>query len=96
MSEWQPIESAPKDGTHVLLWFPAGYWATEVHVAIGLWDSGEDEGWYAGDESHSMTAHGAPPTYWMPLPAPPGADPGIPIYASRDATDDVLGQPQPT
>jgi hypothetical protein len=57
-ADWQPIETAPKDGD-VLLWEPGrpvvvgnyykGYWA-------------EDDGW-AFD-----------PTHWMPLSAPPAQE----------------------
>jgi hypothetical protein len=60
MSEWQPIETAPKDGTDLLLWWP--YWSKiPVH---GYWSLGE---W----ASLSAISEGDGPTHWMPLPAPP-------------------------
>lgn len=49
MSEWQPIETAPKDSVEVLLYTPGG-------IAIGAWEDieedapdqpGHDAGWYA-------------------------------------------------
>jgi len=60
MSEWQPIETAPTDGTPVDLWHRDGFRITEV-----WWDS-EDECWthYGSDSNFS---------HWMPLPEPPEA-----------------------
>lgn len=61
---WRPIETAPKDGTHVLAWFPepeeyevmiVRYWADgELWMTVG---PVEDDVY---------------PTHWMPLPAAPG------------------------
>jgi len=68
-SEWMPIETAPRDGTRLLL-------ADETHVAIGhrgrtllaadepylepfdFWDM-ECDDWF-------------PPTHWQAIPPPPG------------------------
>lgn len=71
MSEWQPIETAPRDGRRVLL-----YW--DGHVVCGNWD--EDR--YANRPRpywrHDMerifgirALRATPPTHWRPLPAPP-------------------------
>lgn len=54
--EWMPIESAPKDGTDVLLWCG---WAM-----TGLWHKGE---WYTADSVDPIYMV----THWMPLPDPP-------------------------
>lgn len=72
MSEWQPIETAPKDGTHVDLWACSGgdprfgdrY--TDAAFIRGKWrySSGAD-GWL---EVSYM------PTHWMPLPNPPATE----------------------
>jgi hypothetical protein len=71
MSEWQPIETAPKDGTLVDLWI-----SSKVDEGVGQrvsdcfcdgvrWHDGcafvEDE-WYR-------------PTHWMPLPTAPETKP---------------------
>ena len=61
---WQPISTAPKDGTYVLLWgrsagtpCEVGQWGT--HMLVPRWiDSSECTLWYA-------------PTHWMPCPEPP-------------------------
>jgi hypothetical protein len=60
MSEWKPIESAPKDGTWVLL----GYEGSDT-IMIASWNG---RSWDDGD-FHS-TIDGA--THWMPRPNPPG------------------------
>lgn len=65
MTQWQPIETAPKDGTRVLLftrWLGDGQYHCPPFddVQIGLWDRDEWELINIGD-----------PTHWMPLPSPP-------------------------
>ena len=61
MSAWQPIATAPKDGTEVILYDPAWTRAT-----TGIWD--EHAGfWCYGDDYWFK----AKPTHWQPLPEPP-------------------------
>jgi hypothetical protein len=57
MNDWQPIESAPKDGTEVLV-------HDEGAVVIAWW-SEEHAAWM---EHGPMKP---PPQHWMPLPTPP-------------------------
>lgn len=61
--EWQPIETAPKDGTWVLL-SSAGW--THGQWEIAQW-SAYAECW----QTYDTAILGA--THWMPLPAPPQA-----------------------
>lgn len=67
--EWQPIESAPKDGTHILL-------ANKAGTSEGGWlsdiDHGADwegqigmAGWWRADGTDWPNSH------WQPLPDPP-------------------------
>jgi len=63
--EWQPIETAPKDGTHVLLYVDKG---AAVNITGGFWDNHPKCGcWIAG----GYTRKQFPPTHWMPLPEAP-------------------------
>ena len=71
MTEWQPIETAPKDGTHIIL----------------LVENKAIEGWYEYDNWYKdykwnvvkLPIHGCDccshdnddPTGWTPLPEPP-------------------------
>lgn len=76
--EWQPIETAPKDGTDVLLF---GDWAGEINgmaekpsIAVGTWtggasDYGPDGWWYLPHSDGYACWMKA--TAWMPLPKPP-------------------------
>ncbi len=68
---WQPIESAPKDGTSVLGFFPVlvGYTARQDVVPMH-WS-----GWGGGIWANSTSGHNIDnaPTHWQPLPAPPNA-----------------------
>ena len=62
MSEWQPIETAPKDETSLLLFLPG---------------KGIIEGWYFSspkeidDGWETIIGSIGEPTHWMPLPEPP-------------------------
>ena len=65
--DWQPISTAPKDGTHVLMWRD-----TKVGPSIS-------EAWWRTDcvFGHGWGGHSwvypawQQPTHWMPLPKPP-------------------------
>lgn len=67
--EWQPIESAPKDGTYVLIGNPKweavwqAYWETEV--PLRNWHK---EGWQRFNSRGQGLLF---PTHWMPLPDAP-------------------------
>jgi hypothetical protein len=67
MSEWQPIETAPKDGTgfiyfqgllHEQKWIGSAVWHKGKFLHV-QWDRCQDD-WLEIN-----------PTYWMPLPDPP-------------------------
>ena len=65
--EWQPIETAPKDGTGVL-GFISESWIEGI-----FWN--EEEWSYLSDGD--ITSHGRlQPTHWMPLPAAPTQEKG--------------------
>lgn len=63
---WLPIESAPKDGTAVLLYTADG-------VIEGYWqqDRWEQYTIYCTYDAAGGPAFNAKPTHWMPLPAAP-------------------------
>jgi hypothetical protein len=67
--EWQPIETAPKDGTELL-----GYQPARATIAAAIYVMRwEDRGisgpaWY---ESESEGQERFFPTHWMRLPPPP-------------------------
>lgn len=60
--QWQPIETAPKDGTPVLLDHPDWH----MRVLRGGWDV-DELAWRVGGFGCPATQ----PTKWHPLPAPP-------------------------
>lgn len=73
---WQPIDTAPKDGTRILLFLPD----YNVRIWIGDWYSSkqirngavvyEREGWSIG--TMPMWGDNEPkPTWWAPLPEEP-------------------------
>lgn len=78
MNDWQPIETAPRDGTSILLWTASG-------PVIGWWETGREflNSPHFNDWSKGMLGEGTghdmgfdrvyAPTHWLPLPAPPKA-----------------------
>jgi hypothetical protein len=92
--QWQPIETAPKDGTPVLLWE-----RDETHdadaITIGAYvdfacievrDFQRQEpgsyrsGWYDNIQGHCELQ----PTHWMPLPSPPSLAGARPVATEGD------------
>jgi hypothetical protein len=62
---WQKIETAPKDGTGVILAIRRGFGSKILGVTMGSYGINGREQW--------TTAGNCPlsPTHWMPLPPPP-------------------------
>jgi len=59
---WQPIETAPRDGTWVLLYSPNENQPAVAYFNGHAWDDNGDGGfWFE-------------PTHWMPLPPKPGQE----------------------
>lgn len=87
MSEWQPIETAPKDGTEVI-----GYVAESRHVRQPcvkpiFWSAGHaPEGCDPGSSpqwcASGVVHYSVEPTHWMPLPEAP-----------NELSDNDLGTP---
>lgn len=67
MSNWKPIETAPKDGTEVLLYWPLeGLGDLHSKIKIGSWHS---DAW--GWQDRFCRSYTDAPTHWQPLPDPP-------------------------
>jgi hypothetical protein len=61
-SRWQPMETAPRDGTRFLGCEPGyGVFIVSWQKHRGPVDEVDGRGWLAGEG----------PTHWMPLPEPP-------------------------
>lgn len=66
----KPIETAPKDGTYVILLAPSGYRTTPWRAEVGHWDAEYRP--FSPWQTHSndsFTDGGEPPTHWLPLPS---------------------------
>ena len=78
MNKWQPIETAPKDGTAIIgLGLPPKVSINQRHFGadirtIRAWAVGGSAGWSARNNFGWFTV-GFEPTHWMPLPDPPEA-----------------------
>lgn len=68
---WRPIDTAPKDGTLVLLW--SEFWAETFGIVIARWQS--RAGWVCAEFITGDWEEEDQPTHWHPVPDPPhGAD----------------------
>jgi hypothetical protein len=72
--KWQPIETAPKDGTPVIV----GIAGLKNSVGEAYWWEGYDDcglngsGWQTWDgANHTRTVYTTQPTHWMPFPEEP-------------------------
>ena len=64
--EWQPIETAPKDGTDILVMT-----GETMHVVRWINIHGDFDYWAVDDNKHGpFTLRGKAPTHWMSLPEP--------------------------
>ena len=72
LGAWQPIETAPKDGSMVLLsdgtYVDAGFY----HDGSGCYGHRGGAGFFCEeDRGNLLTASNFQATHWMPLPPPP-------------------------
>lgn len=71
-AQWQPIETAPTDGTRILLW-PGAYGRVEPSIAIFNSDEYKRPrlSWRYETDHGVTLSPSAKSTHYMPLPAPP-------------------------
>lgn len=74
MSEWKPIESAPKDGTKILALCQPTYYETGKsmpfsYINVVWWRKRVEDD--HNKWRHSLNDSVAQPTHWMPLPDAP-------------------------
>jgi len=75
---WQPIETAPRDGSRMLLFFPPPNEYFKTTVEVGRWNDDQyakrPRPYFTGDMERTFGVsryRDYQPTHWMPLPAPP-------------------------
>lgn len=83
MSEWQPIETAPRDGTQFLALVSNGWYALAAAPADALRHEWPFQWWRSDSRQHYPVVETHPAdtdwaatytlllTHWMPLPPPP-------------------------
>ena len=92
MTDWQTIETAPRDGTPFQARIPGHGDDNVIAWMGGLLDENEDDcgGWFFVEDQEppecwtdgtcwAVNEDGIPsvsPTHWMPLPEPPGEGEG--------------------
>lgn len=68
MIEWQPIETAPKDGTEILAFDPVADKCDVCYMQRSRIWSTQSDGEYGPDDDEFQATRA---THWMPLPKPP-------------------------
>lgn len=79
---WQPIETAPKDGTEILVWCKSGgvarvRWNSYRHDGMDWqdWEMRADR-WHAAHDPVGDQLYATVASHWMPLPSPPSSPMG--------------------
>ena len=63
---WQPMTTAPRDGTRVLVWS-----ATEAAYHVLSFDKTPPPGWMSQGGDYVVFEDQEPLSHWMALPSPP-------------------------
>lgn len=85
--EWRPIETAPKDGSEVIVFCPKN--RPQVFTAAfvcGEWGCSVEDRCAPKDDFYGDSPKW--PTHWMPLPSPPRANNNHPSAMGAVRTDD--------
>lgn len=95
--EWQPIDTAPKDGRLILVGNETGVW---VACYDAIFPSGyrPSNPWRSMllNHDHIRRNHSLEPTHWMPLPKAPNAElRGAKPIGEASLSNDVLGAAAP-
>jgi hypothetical protein len=75
MSEWRPIETAPKDGTVIIVYRPEHDGKYIPRVGTDYWATFRAKRSNFSGPSWAKSRRDTQPTLWQPLPAPPGKSP---------------------
>lgn len=70
--QWQPIETAPKDGSSILLYLPAPWDRVELAYWFAHWENWQSQGDKPDTVRDEYCGIGSElPTHWMPIPSAP-------------------------
>jgi hypothetical protein len=68
MTEWRPIETAPKDGAAILIWPAQSSFTGDDKISYVVRWNDWKEAWIEASGEEYDTFY---PTHWMPLPLAP-------------------------
>lgn len=73
--KWQTIDTAPKDGTAIIVFVPKQYYGGGGRVCLARWNDDKyarkPRPFWSRSLSDKTGDRASPPTHWMPLPEPP-------------------------
>lgn len=85
---WRPIETAPRDGKHVILYFgPPAAGGFDIGAwRAPNWANNDTPAWFCC--GRLLNYGGLEPTHWMPLPDTPALDDAQnAVRVAREATE---------
>lgn len=72
--KWQPIATAPRDGTFIIIAGPSGYSTTQLRCEVARWyPQFRPHNPWQNHGNNAFSDGESEPTYWMPLPELPNA-----------------------
>ncbi|MDE2019724.1 MAG: DUF551 domain-containing protein [Patescibacteria group bacterium] len=74
MNQWQPIETAPKDGTKIDLFVMSTASGRGGRIPDCVWQSHKNKWkshWFHGNGFEATRVSWFEPTHWRPIPEPP-------------------------
>ena len=73
MSAWQPITTAPRDGTRILGFVP--HWPEEERIGVMFLRDGEAwQAWFLIHDEDGEYYYDVEPSHWQPIPGPPDTE----------------------
>lgn len=89
-SDWLPIDTAPKDGTDILVWVPMGSEFRKPDYAFAIMANWSGRGWSDSNEGIRLA-----PSHWQPVEPPVSTVEFVPVDEIGTVRGRVFYGPSP-